>query len=143
MRDRRHLLLPLLLLASATAAGCEREPAVPANAEALYRQYCASCHGIDGRGDGPAAAALDPRPSDLTKTTLPLAELMKVIDGRRTIRAHGDATMPVWGPVFEAATDDESRQHREALRQVQAVAEYVRALAAKGGPPARSGTPGS
>ncbi len=143
MRDRRRLLLPLLLLAGAVAAGCKREPAVPANAEALYRHYCASCHGIDGRGDGPAAAALDPRPSDLTKTDLSLAELMKVIDGRRTVRAHGDAAMPVWGPVFEAAADDKAREHRTALLQVQAVAEYVRAMAKKDGLPERSGTPGS
>jgi high-affinity iron transporter len=30
----------------------------------LYAEACASCHGDSGRGDGPAAAALDPRPSD-------------------------------------------------------------------------------
>jgi hypothetical protein len=57
-----------------------------------------------------------------------LAELMKVIDGRRTVRAHGTATMPVWGQVFEEALEGEPRQHIQALREVQAVAEYVRAL---------------
>ncbi|HET7040144.1 MAG TPA: cytochrome c, partial [Gemmatimonadales bacterium] len=37
-----------------------------ARGERLYRSTCASCHGPAGAGDGPAAAALDPRPADLT-----------------------------------------------------------------------------
>lgn len=32
----------------------------------LYRQNCAVCHGPEGRGDGPAAPSLVPRPADLT-----------------------------------------------------------------------------
>jgi mono/diheme cytochrome c family protein len=31
----------------------------------LYRAQCAICHGLDARGDGPLAASLSPRPSDL------------------------------------------------------------------------------
>ena len=31
----------------------------------IYQSTCASCHGVAGRGDGPAAAALDPRPASL------------------------------------------------------------------------------
>ncbi|MCC7370029.1 MAG: copper resistance protein CopC [Chloroflexi bacterium] len=30
----------------------------------LYEQQCASCHGLAGRGDGPLAASLRPRPAD-------------------------------------------------------------------------------
>jgi mono/diheme cytochrome c family protein len=33
--------------------------------QALYAQYCASCHGAAGRGDGPAAAGFATKPSDL------------------------------------------------------------------------------
>jgi putative copper resistance protein D len=32
----------------------------------LYGDHCAVCHGPEGYGDGPAAAALRPRPADLT-----------------------------------------------------------------------------
>jgi hypothetical protein len=84
---------------------------------------------VTGKGDGPAAA-LSPPPTDLTKSDLSLPELMKVIDGRRTVRAHGTAAMPVWGEVFEQ-TADPGREHRQALREVQAVAEYVQALQAR------------
>ena len=34
--------------------------------EALYRRHCAVCHGIAGRGDGPAAGLLSPPPRDFT-----------------------------------------------------------------------------
>ena len=30
----------------------------------LYQAMCAGCHGAEGRGDGPAAVTLDPKPSD-------------------------------------------------------------------------------
>ena len=32
----------------------------------LYAEHCAVCHGTEGYGDGPTAAGLRPRPSDLT-----------------------------------------------------------------------------
>lgn len=35
----------------------------PREGARLYATYCASCHGARGAGDGPAAAALDPRPA--------------------------------------------------------------------------------
>lgn len=41
-------------------------PARSDNGERIYGIYCASCHGTAGRGDGPAARALTPRPADLT-----------------------------------------------------------------------------
>jgi mono/diheme cytochrome c family protein len=95
---------------------------------ALFKTLCASCHGIDGRGDGPAAEAMQPRPTDLTTSTLNLAELMRVIDGRRTVRAHGDGSMPVWGREFKEAMAGSGRENRDSLRQVQMLAEYVRSL---------------
>jgi len=34
--------------------------------KAIYDQYCAACHGPTGKGDGPAAGALNPKPRDLS-----------------------------------------------------------------------------
>lgn len=34
--------------------------------EALFQTHCTVCHGQEGRGDGPAAASLNPKPADLT-----------------------------------------------------------------------------
>lgn len=36
--------------------------------EVIYATNCASCHGPEGAGDGPATDALDPKPSDLGDT---------------------------------------------------------------------------
>src|SRR3974390_1178903 len=38
----------------------------PTSGKEMYTQYCASCHGMDGKGDGPAAAALKIQPTNLT-----------------------------------------------------------------------------
>jgi mono/diheme cytochrome c family protein len=49
----------------------DRTNPIPPTAESLaageriYRQHCQACHGVTGAGDGPAAAMLRPRPSDL------------------------------------------------------------------------------
>src|SRR5512132_2009981 len=33
----------------------------------VYARYCATCHGPDGRGNGPAAPSMIPRPRDFTR----------------------------------------------------------------------------
>jgi len=133
-RGRQHLvrggrLLTALLVSSFVAGALFAGRAYADEGANLYKNLCASCHGMNGRGDGPAAGALTPPPTDLTKSTLNVAELMKVIDGRRTVRAHGDAAMPVWGTVIEQAMEGSGREHRDTLRQVQMLAQYVRSLA--------------
>lgn len=77
----------------------------------LFRAYCATCHGIEGRGDGPIAGALTTRPSDLTSLTarnsgrFPGARVRALLSGdvgMTAVGAHGTAAMPVWGPIFRA-----------------------------------------
>jgi mono/diheme cytochrome c family protein len=34
----------------------------------LYAQFCSSCHGLTGAGDGPASLALNPKPANHTDT---------------------------------------------------------------------------
>lgn len=56
------ILLAFFLLASATSAA--RGDA--AKGKTIYDNLCQGCHGKDGKGDGPAAAALNPKPRDMT-----------------------------------------------------------------------------
>jgi len=47
-------------------------PPAPARAQSgqeIFNKHCAMCHGTDGRGDGPAAAALNPPPADFNTTS--------------------------------------------------------------------------
>ncbi|MFQ5890318.1 MAG: c-type cytochrome [Gemmatimonadota bacterium] len=39
-----------------------------ADSAGIYEKQCSACHGSEGKGDGPAAAALTPHPTDLTDT---------------------------------------------------------------------------
>jgi mono/diheme cytochrome c family protein len=74
----------------------------------LYEFYCATCHGRDGKGHGPVAAALTVPPADLTfiarrnggRFPTPLVEEYVTSGGDVLIAAHGTTDMPVWGPVF-------------------------------------------
>ena len=68
-----------------------------------FQRLCASCHGDDGRGDGPAAAALQTTPPDLTQIAntndgrFSRRDLAEWIEGRMTPAAHGTREMPIWG----------------------------------------------
>ena len=71
---------------------------VPAG-QAKFQQLCATCHGGAGKGDGPAAAALNPKPKDLSKTTKNDAQLKEVITKGGT--ANGlSPVMPAWGTML-------------------------------------------
>jgi mono/diheme cytochrome c family protein len=37
----------------------------------LYEHNCLACHGLTGKGDGPAGLALNPRPADLSYHAIP------------------------------------------------------------------------
>jgi cytochrome c553 len=69
----------------------------------LYRQYCASCHGERGNGNGPVAVALTVKPSDLRTITarhsgeFPRELLGRIISGDEVVAAHGTRVMPIWG----------------------------------------------
>jgi mono/diheme cytochrome c family protein len=86
------------------------DKAVPAPDE--YQNSCAVCHGPRGEGDGPMALFLTVKPPDLTtlakrnRGQFPFERLMRVIDGRSEVGAHGTRTMPIWGDRYtsESAT---------------------------------------
>lgn len=81
-------------------------PTSAASGKEMFKAYCASCHGEDAKGDGPAAAALKQPPADLTalaKTNggkYPALKVTSVLRGQATLAAHGSQEMPVWGTVF-------------------------------------------
>ncbi len=68
-----------------------------------YLSSCAACHGVDGKGNGPLSVALVSTPADLTvlarknNGVFPLNAIYEIIDGRKSVNAHGNREMPVWG----------------------------------------------
>ncbi len=74
--------------------------------EAEFMSSCASCHGIEARGDGPMQEVLRQRPADLTVLArendgvFPYNRVFSTIDGRFQVPSHGDREMPIWGRHF-------------------------------------------
>lgn len=71
----------------------------------LYKQYCATCHGLDGKGAGPTAPSLKKAPTDLTTMqpkggAFPGERVVHTLQGEAMPGPHGTADMPVWGQVF-------------------------------------------
>ena len=71
-----------------------------------FQSSCASCHGADGKGYGPLREQLRVPPPDLTilarnnNGEFPAAALYQTIDGSKTVPAHGNREMPIWGERF-------------------------------------------
>lgn len=79
-----------------------------------FKAYCVSCHGIQAKGDGPAATALKKAPADLTTIAkrnggkFSPSDVEGVILGTSVMASHGSRDMPIWGPVFQSLAPDAS-----------------------------------
>ncbi|HTM10115.1 MAG TPA: cytochrome c [Verrucomicrobiae bacterium] len=94
--------------------------------KAKYESLCAGCHGKTGKGDGPAAASLNPKPQDHTD-----GKVMNALSDQylTDIVKNGGASvkksplMPAWGKTLKD-------------QEVADVIAYIRSLA---NPPYKSG----
>ena len=77
-----------------------------------YKNHCAFCHGLEGKGDGPSANMIRGKVADLSilqrnnKGVFPFKRVYDVIDGRDVVAAHGSRAMPVWGDVYSREATD-------------------------------------
>jgi mono/diheme cytochrome c family protein len=107
--------------------------AVDGGRDAFVR-YCSACHGQEGRGDGPAAAVLQPPPADLTRIAqrrgghFPVAEITAYIDGRRGVRAHGSQEMPIWGERFGEMLEGDALGEGVTQSYLRWLVEYLQAI---------------
>lgn len=101
----------------------------------LYRMYCASCHGANGKGDGPIASSLRYAPPDLTTYRKRAEgkwdpdEMRRIIDGREPVKGHGGADMPVWGDAFKQSRDGFSEEKVKA--RIDALSSYLEEMQVK------------
>jgi mono/diheme cytochrome c family protein len=140
---KKHMILSCGLLLVVFAAGGERTPRANtvqrempdvAAGKRTYVEYCASCHGEDGRGMGPAASALKTSPSDLTTLTrrhdgkFPDDYVSEIARFGKPIQAHGSTDMPVWGPIFSARDNFNEMAVR---RRIKDLCAYLASLQEK------------
>ena len=95
--------------------GANLGSAVLTDAAQNYAKHCAMCHGEEGKGDGPAAAAMDPSPTDLTD-----AEKMGALSDEALLEvlSNGKGTMPGYASMLKA-------------EELKALAEFVRGMSAE------------
>ena len=102
----------------------------------MYVNYCAPCHGVDGRGQGPVAAALKKQPTDLALLSknnggkFPATHIMSVLEFGAANPSHGAAEMPVWGPMLDRM-DNTSAENNVSLLRIGNLSRYLQSLQAK------------
>jgi mono/diheme cytochrome c family protein len=135
------LLGALILLVSALGAQ-DKPPATKAPAQRAdaasgkqtYKHYCASCHGVDARGNGPAAFMLKTTPPDLTTLAkrhggnFPYDYVSDVLRFGTRIRSHGSSDMPIWGPIFGSIDNYDEVAVRKRIKNLS---EYLASLQQK------------
>ena len=116
----------LLLLIAGTAQASEIAPG-----RALYLEFCASCHGLTGEGDGPVAPSLATPPPNLRKLSerygnpLPEDQVARFIDGRADLKAHGPRDMPVWGMRFNFEAQGNQRLIKSVIAKLVAYLQSI------------------
>ena len=109
------LLVAVVIAASAQITPQLKSPVRPVEGAAIFKNNCAVCHGLDGRGDGPASKALNRKVPDLTGLSQRNGGAFPGVHVRTTIMfgaddllpAHGSKTMPIWGAIFHEIDSDQ------------------------------------
>jgi mono/diheme cytochrome c family protein len=105
-----------------------------------FELACMSCHGLDGKGDGPKARTLSTMPADLTQIAarnggiFPTRAIYDMIDGRGVIPAHGKRDMPVWGDRYRKTGDpgeDPAEVDKRARALIEALVGYLESIQQK------------
>ncbi len=97
----------------------------------MFNAYCASCHGTDAKGDGPAAPALKMPTTDLTTLAIknhgafPAAHVAAALQGDAMTPAHGSKDMPVWGPIFMTIGGHSAAEVQLRIRNLTAYLESL------------------
>jgi len=106
----------------------------PNSGKQMYRDYCAACHGIDGKGNGPAVEFLKAPPPDLTTMATRYGEnsavpkVTHILSSETESNAHGTLDMPIWGPVFSSVSH---HNDQVVLLRIHNLSKYVDSIQQK------------
>jgi mono/diheme cytochrome c family protein len=139
---RNAILLATLLsvpLIAAPKGGLAVDNAAPSNVvpsgKVIYKQYCAVCHGVEAKGDGPYAPMLKVPPPDLTTLAkrhdgkFPYDYVSNILRfGAGPSILHGTADMPAWGPIFQYL---DKNNERAVGQRIKNLCDYLASLQEK------------
>lgn len=126
------ILLALAGLAAAQTTRTSESVVSGTDGAAVFRTYCATCHGTGAKGDGPLSASLRTAPPDLTRLArrndgkFDGDKVHRIIDGRAPVKGHGGEDMPVWGDAFKRSADGYSE--KAVKDRIDALVEFLRSV---------------
>ncbi len=137
----RILLAAALLVGWSLAAGAQtavKHVVVPrasaSSGHEMFVSYCATCHGVDGRGAGPTASSLKVSPPDLALLSkkndgkFPAAHVATVLRNGVESSAHGSKEMPIWGPILRQTSHGQEGELQMRLTNLN---KYIESLQVK------------
>ena len=104
------------------------------NGKQMFTNYCAPCHGADGKGHGPVAAQLKTPPSDLTILSknnngqFPEKHIVGILQFGMDVPSHGSPEMPVWGPILGKMGQSEPQ---EKHLRISNLSQYLKIIQVK------------
>jgi len=109
---------------------------VPLSGASMFKDYCAACHGIDGKGNGPAVEFLKAPPPDLTtmanryneKSVTVKVEAVLNFGPQTKANAHGTLDMPFWGQTFRRMRPSNDA---EAKMRINNLSNYINSIQQK------------
>ena len=102
-----------------------------------YQNYCAECHGLGGRGDGPSRLTIpmNPPPNDLTLMAkknggkFPFDEVVDSIDGRKNIPSHARLQMPFMGTTLQKPGKEFTPEsNAEVKKRIESMSRFVESI---------------
>ena len=101
-----------------------------------FERSCATCHGVDAKGNGPSAMALNVKPSDLTQLSKRQGgvflfwRVYEKINGKdeAPIRGHGTREMPIWGERFHFEHNATEEQQMGVRGRLLSLVYYLESL---------------
>lgn len=109
----------ILIIITFSAVGAQAQTAADiAVGKTKFQQLCSACHGATGKGDGPGAMGLTPKPRDLSDATFLKSKTDVQLE--KVIKEGGPANglsplMPPWGAALNA-------------QEMKGVIAYIRSL---------------
>jgi mono/diheme cytochrome c family protein len=105
--------------------------------EEMYAEYCAVCHGKEGKGDGPAASELKVAPPDLSTLAkrnngkYPSDHVAAVLSFGTSTPAHGTSDMPIWGRLLGWSGSALGTEPAKVQLRIANLTTYIKSLQSK------------
>jgi Cytochrome c len=100
-----------------------------------FQNFCAQCHGVDGKGGSNLGDIQGPDLTHLSQKhggKFPSQEVYEVIDGRKKLAGHERLlAMPLWGEFLQPQGVPKDVAEAKAKSRINALVHYIQTLQAK------------